>query len=486
MIDFLINELMLKELIYLTPEIILLLAGVSLLFMKRLKEIPFMITAGAMVAAIALNIFFFNVNQDIFFGSLAITDLSILLRLLVLTGSLIFLISSKEFAFSFEYTYLYFSFLSFATIGMLILPMANDLITLFVAFELTSISTYALPFIDQRTERRFEAGVKYFLAGAFSSGLILFGMSYLFGLTGSVYFADISQSLAAYQGPMSMASYFSLALVLGGFSYKMALAPFHLWAPDTYYGAPSPVAGYLAGITKKGPFLAAFKVFLVAFVAIKLEVTLLLAFLSILTMSVGNMAAIMQTDVKKMMAYSSVANAGTILAGFAVANAYALAGSVIHMWAHLLMTVGAFTIIYYVTEKTGKSSFDAFSGLNRKAPLIAFCMSVFLLSLGGIPPLLGFWSKISIILGTVEAGGYYFILALAIILNSALSLAYYFKVVKHMYMVEAEEAEEREVGTSFIFAKASLLISSIILIITGLVPGKLIALVIDAMEIFIG
>ena len=476
---------MLNELIYLTPEIILLLTGLALLFMKKYKEIPFILLTGALAAALVINLFFFNVNEDIIFGSLALTDLTIILRLLVLSGTMIFLIGSKEFAFSFEDTYLYLAFLSFASIGMLVLPMANDLITLFIAFELTSISTYALPFIDQRTERRFEAGVKYFLAGAFSSGLILFGMSYLFGLTGSVYFADISQNLATYNGPLDMAAYFSLAMILGGFSYKMALAPFHLWAPDTYYGAPSPVSGYLAGITKKGPFIAAFKVFLLAFVALKLEVTLLLGFLSILTMTVGNMAALMQTDVKKMMAYSSVANAGTILAGFAVANTYALTGSVIHMWAHLLMTTGAFTVIYYVGERKGKTTFAAFSGLNKEAPLIAICMTVFLMSLGGIPPLLGFWSKISIIFGSVEAGGYYFILALAIILNSALSLAYYFKVIKHMYMLEAEESESKE-SKSFVFAKISILASSFILIATGLLPGKVISLVMNALEMLIG
>lgn len=472
-----------NDLYYLIPEIILLLTGVILLFIKNKKLFAFSISMAGTAGAIFVNLLMFNTNKSIIFDTISVTNLSIILRLIILVGTLIFILGTKEFAFSFEYTNLFYAFLSFASLGIIVLPSANDLLTIFIAFELTSISTYALPFIDQRSEGRFEAGVKYFLTGAFSSGLILFGMSYLFGMTGSLYLKEIASSLSIYQGTPII--YFAFVLIIGGFAYKMALAPFHLWAPDTYTGSPSPVSGYLAGITKKGPFAAAFKVFLISFAAMKFEMSFILAILAVLTMTVGNLAALMQQDVKRMMAFSSVANAGTILVGYAVGNLYGLTGSVLHISAHLLMTVGAFLVIYYVEQTEGDTKFQAFAGLNKKAPFVALSLAVFLLSLGGIPPLLGFWSKIIIILGAVEAGGLFYLLALALILNSALSLAYYFKVLKFMYMKDSESATISN-KTSFVFTKASIYLTGLIIIITGLIPGRLVQFIINSIETFLG
>ena len=477
------TALVINELFYLIPEMIFVLAGVMLLFIKKYKDFSFFVFTGTVLAGIMLNLMMFNVNRDIIFGTLEVSDLSTLLRIIILFGTLIFVISTKEFALELDYTNMYYAFLSFATVGMIILPSAKDLLTIFIAFELTSISTYALPFIDQKSENRFEAGIKYFLTGAFSSGLILFGMSYVFGMTGSLNISEIAVNLAPYQGTPVI--YLAFILMFAGFSYKMALAPFHLWAPDTYTGSPSPVSGYLAGITKKGPFAAGFKIFLLAFAAIKFEMSLVLGILAILTMSAGNLAALVQKDVKRMVAFSSVANAGTILVGFAIGNLYGLTGSVIHIAGHLLMTVGAFMVIWYVEETRGNSKFESFSGLNKTSPYLALSMAVFLMSLGGIPPLLGFWSKIIIILGAVDAGGIYFILAVALILNSALSLAYYFRVIKHMYMKEAVAGEKKR-EVPFVFGKIGIYLTAVILSAAGLIPGKLLQLVINAVEIFIG
>ncbi len=476
--SFLVNDL-----IYVAPEILFVLSGVLLLFIKNQKWFAFLLALATTAGAIVLNLMMFNVNKNIIFDSLEVSDLSILLRLIILMGTLIFILSTKEFAENLEYTNLYYAFLSFASLGMIVLPAANDLLTIFIAFELTSISTYSLPFIDQREKNRFEAGIKYFLTGSFSSGLILFGMSFVFGMTGSLNLSEISQGLVAFQGTPII--YLAFALIIGGFSYKMALAPFHLWAPDTYTGSPSPVSGYLAGITKKGPFAAGIKLFLLAFAVIKLEMVIFFGILAILTMTIGNMAALMQKDVKRMMAFSSVANAGTIFVGFAIANLYGLTGSVIHIWAHLLMTVGAFMVVYYMEKRYGATDFDAFAGLGKKVPLVALSMTVFLMSLGGIPPLLGFWSKIIIILGAVDAGGYYLVLALALILNSALSLAYYFKVIKYMYMKESVLAPVKD-STSYVYAKGTIYLTALILIITGLIPGKIMPIVISAVQNFLG
>ncbi len=470
------------DLYYILPEIIFLLVGVTLLFLRGQKNISFLMITGGVLAAIGVNLFMFNVNKEIIFNTIEVSDLSILLRLIILVGTLIFIITGKEFADSLEHSNLYYGFLSFATIGMIILPASNDLLTLYIAFELTSISTYSLPFIDQKAEGRFEAGIKYYITGAFSSGLILFGMSYLFGMTGSLYLKDIAQGLYAFQG--SPIIFLAFAFIIGGLSYKMALAPFHLWAPDTYTGSPSPISGYLAGVTKKGAFAVSIKLFLLTFAVIKFEMTIGLAFLAILTMTVGNLAALMQDDVKRMIAFSSVANAGTILVGYAVGNLYGLTGSILHILAHLLMTVGAFMVIYYVGEVYKDTSLQSFAGLSKKAPMIAFAMTIFLLSLGGIPPFLGFWSKMVIIFGAVEAGGLYFWLAVALILNSALSLAYYFKIAKYMYIMKS--SEEKETSASYFFTKSGIYLTALLLLISGLIPGKTIQTVIDAVQQFLG
>ena len=280
------------DFIYLAPEIMLVLAGTVLLFLREQKNLAFLLTAAAVLGAGTFNLFVFNVNKSIIFNTIEVSDLSALLRLIILAGTFIFIVMGKEFAHGLDNTYLYYSFLSFASTGMIVLPSANDLLTIFIAFELTSLSTYALPFIDKSREGSSEAGLKYFLTGAFSSGLVLMGMSYLFGMTGSLYLDDIVQGLYLFQG--SAIVFLAFTLVFGGLSYKMALAPFHLWAPDTYTGAPSPVSGYLAAITKKGAFAVSIKLFLLAFAAIKLEMTAALGLISVLTMTVGNLAALMQ------------------------------------------------------------------------------------------------------------------------------------------------------------------------------------------------
>jgi NADH-quinone oxidoreductase subunit N len=215
------TALVINELFYLIPEMIFVLAGVMLLFIKKYKDFSFFIFTGAVLAGIFLNLMMFNVNRDIIFSTLEVSDLSTLLRIIILVGTLIFVISTKEFASELDYTNMYYAFLSFATVGMIILPSAKDLLTIFIAFELTSISTYALPFIDQKSENRFEAGIKYFLTGAFSSGLILFGMSYVFGMTGTLNISEIAVNIAPYQGTPVI--YLAFILMFAGFHIKWLL-----------------------------------------------------------------------------------------------------------------------------------------------------------------------------------------------------------------------------------------------------------------------
>lgn len=480
------------EFLYLSAEILLVLVGLFLLFLDRHKKVAFLATLGALAGALVVQaVVCIQCPGPVLYNTLDITPLGTLLRVMILAGTFLLVLASREFADGLTHPHLYYGFLTFATAGMILLPYANDLLTMFLAFELTSISTYALPFADRREKNRMEAGLKYFLTGAFSTGLILFGMSYLFGLTGSLYIEDIAAGLYAFQGQPVV--YLAFALILGGMGYKMALAPFHLWAADTYTGSSGPVAGYLAGVTKKGPFALMFKLFLLTFMSARLEMSLAFGVLAVLTMTVGNMAALVQTDAKRMLAYSSVANAGTILVGFAVGNLYGLAGALLHVGAHLVMTIGIFMVFLYVQRVWGGSTeYDVFRGFNRREPFLAFMTTLLLLSLGGIPPFLGFWSKLIILFGAVEAGGWFYALAAALILNSALSLAYYFKLLKYMYMKEESAtsmpfeilpraAEEAGAG-GFGYLRAGVGLMVAVIVITGFLPGKVLAVMLMVVE----
>ena len=432
------NGLTLADLQYFLPEFILVTLALAILLTSRKNKSSFLhfyLAMGALLGALVLTTTQLGLNVILNYGTVEINTFSILLKMVFLVLSIITLWGSKDFASSIALGKEYYGLLLFATVGLTVLGSAGDLITLFIAFELTSISTYALPLIDKRNQHGGEAALKY-INGSFATGLVLFGLSLIYGLTGTVLLKEIALILGS--GGYEPITVVALAFLVAGFGYKMAIVPFHLWAPDVYEGSPTPVTSFLAGVTKKGAFVVALKIFLATLIVIKAQVSVLLGILAVLTMTVGNVVALMQKNTKRMLAYSSVAHAGNILVGVAIITELSVAGSILHIIAHGLMTIGIFFGILYVANLRGGYELEDFAGLRQVAPWTAFGLLVILLSLAGVPPFIGFWGKMVMVVSAFELGSWYMFLALALVLNSALSLVYYARVIRVMYMANKD------------------------------------------------
>jgi NADH-quinone oxidoreductase subunit N len=330
----------------------------------------------------------------------------------------------------------FYSLLLFATFGMMVVASAQELFTLFLGIELTSMSSYLLAAF-RRDRVGSEAGLKYFVIGAISSGMTLFAISLLYGMSGTTIIADMAATITV-GGSYDAASLLAIVLLLAGLGFKISAVPFHAWAPDVYSGAPVPVAGVLASASKAMGFVAIFQVFLVGLVGVKSNWELAVGLLAVITMTVGNLVALQQTNLRRMLAYSSIAQAGYLLIAVAVGT--------FHLLTNAAMKLGAFLIVGALLYAGIPDHIDGWKGLGKRAPLLAFAMTVFLLSMAGLPPFGGFASKFVLFSGAVDVGvteglGWLTWLAVAAVLNSALSLYYYLRVIRAMY-VDAPETVE--------------------------------------------
>lgn len=327
----------------------------------------------------------------------------------------------------------FYALLLLSTVGMTIVAFSADFILLFVGLELSTLSTFAMVAYRKKDRRSSEAGIKFFIIGAFSSAILLYGISLLFGVAGTTNFSQLGQILAtkaAFRSTLILAT----VLIIAGIGFKMSTAPFHMWVPDTYQGAPTPVTTFLAAASKKMGFAAAFIIFLIALAALQPFWTILIAILAVVTMVVGNVGAMNQRSMKRLLAYSSIAQAGYMMIAIAVATPFAVAAGLYYILAHALMKGGAFVgAAIAITSQIG-DDVDNYSGLRKRAPFLAFAMMIFMLSLAGLPPLAGFWAKFIVFSSAIQAGGILVWLAVAGILNSALSIFYYARVLKAMYI----------------------------------------------------
>lgn len=425
------------QLILLMPEALLaIMAVVVMLLPRRAHTLSWAITTLALGLDIAMCVALWGIDTLILGGGFAVDSFAIFVKVLLLTLALINVIGSHDFTCRVYRAQEYYALLLMAMLGLIVIPSATDFITLLVGFELASIATYTLPMIEQDNPQGKEAALKYYLTGAFSSALILYGMSLLYGFCGTMNIGDAAEII----GMLGFHPILGLAFILlfAGFGYKMAMVPLHMWAPDTYQGSSSPTTGFLSGVTQKGAFVVAFLLMAVVFNAISPLPGVLVGILSAVTMTVGNVVALRQKDVKRMMAYSSVAHAGNIPVGFVVGSAMGMAGSFIHIIAHGLMAIAAFFVLRILEERKGGTTLAHFRGLGRQMPAVAAAMMLVLLSFGGVPPLLGFWGKMIMVVSALGLGGWYSVLALILVLNSALSLVYYAAVIREMYMREPE------------------------------------------------
>lgn len=335
----------------------------------------------------------------------------------------------------------YYSLLLLSTIGMVLIAYSTDLVMLIVAWELMSIPTYVLAGFHKRDPISNEAAIKYFLFGALASGILIYAISLAYGLTGSTNIAVVIQSLASLQGDLSPVALMAIALFIAGFGFKMALVPFHMWLPDAYEGSPTTISAFLAAATKKAGFAAAFRVVILGMVALNLDWSFALAVIAILTMTIGNLAALTQKSMTRMLAYSSIAQAGYILIGLSLApySTFAMQGSLFHILNHAVMKSAAFIAAAGVIVALATPNIEGYRGLGKRMPLTAMVMAISLMALAGVPPLNGFWSKFILFTSAIDASsfvGWASFLAVAGILNSALSLGYYAWVIRKMYFDE--------------------------------------------------
>lgn len=481
----------------LMPELILIAIATAIIlvgaFMRQEQKgtLAYVSIAG-LVVSLLVTLINVDVTEEYIgpplYNAIVVDSLGQFFNVLFLTVAILVSISSMKYYDNHPNQDEYYALLLFATVGMMIVAIANDLITLFVGFELATLSTYALAGFDRRDKRSIEAAMKYFVIGALSSAVMLFGMSFIYGMAGSTNLSVISSSLV--NSPVAV---LGMVLLLAGFGFKMALVPFHMWAPDTYEGAPSVVTALLAAASKKMGFIAAFRVFVFALAALKLELYLPLAIIAVITMTLGNVVALTQKSVKRMLAYSSIAHAGYIAVAFVVVSSsasaakFAIAGGILHALSHAIATAGAFiatAAVAYVVLSNNKDaedvdSIDNYNGLGKTAPATALLMTILLVSLAGIPPTFGFYSKFVLFLSAIR--GDLLWLALICVLNSALSVYYYVKVIMRMYWGEPKGEKIKE-PSEYILA---LILAVIGIAILGLYPEPVYNWALTAAEVLL-
>jgi len=348
-----------------------------------------------------------------------------------------------------------------ATIGMSLMSSAADLVMLYLAIETTSIPLYVLAGFLKDDDRSTEAGFKYLLFGALTSTVLLYGFSLLFGISGQTSLYGIADKFTSFN-PLALGVLF---LVLIGLAFKVSLVPFHFWAPDVYEGAPTPVAGFLSTASKAAGFVVVLRFFIAVFPGIAVNWELILAILATLTMTLGNFLALAQKNIKRMLAYSSIAHAGYAMIGVVAYSKLGVTSTAFYLIAYILTNLAAFGAVAVVGNKTGSDDMKAYYGLQRRAPGLALVMLVAFLSLAGMPPFGGFVAKVFVFSAAIEKGWVW--LAVVGILNSIVGVYYYLTVLKYVYLyrMEGEEEDKHQIFLSRPYAIALTILSIGILLV---------------------
>jgi NADH-quinone oxidoreductase subunit N len=368
----------------------------------------------------------------------------------------------------------YYPLILFTTAGAMWMASGTDLMTIFLGLEVLSVALYVLAGLFRGQLRSNEAGLKYFLLGAFSTGFLLYGIALLYGVTGTTNVADIGIYLSTQPGvlgsPMTIAG---MLLLSTGFLFKIAAAPFHMWTPDVYQGAPTPITAFMSAGPKAAAFAAFIRILILGLGGLHAEWSALLWLLAVLTMTVGNVVAIAQTDLKRMLAYSSISHAGYALVGLVAANEIGLSGIFFYMLAYTFMNLGAFGVLV-LAGKEGENNLtlEGFSGFGFKRPFLGIAMTICLFSLMGLPPTAGFAGKFYIFSGAIKAG--YIWLAVIGVLNSAVSLYYYLRVMVYMYF--RDPSEDFAWVKHHVGAIVSIVLALIGIFYLGILPGPVMEL----------
>ena len=434
-------------------------------------------------------------SGEILPGMLVSDSLTRLLKVVILLLAAVTAVVSVDHGFT-EHTAEYFAMLLLSTLGMMFLVSAEDLLMIFVSLELTSLSLYILVAFNKGSSASAEAALKYFLFGGVAAAFTLFGLSLVYGITGSTNLGEIGAHFCVKgSGTLALDPLLVLALVLTvvGFGFKVAAVPFHLWAPDVYQGAPGPVAAFIASGSKVASFFILAKLLLVGFKGVEGTPTLtggvagwmpLLALMAVASLILGNLAAIVQTSVRRLLAYSAIAHAGYMLVGFMATGAESLTAIIYYTITYAITALGAFAVVLAVQAGVGNDRLQDFAGLSRRSPLLSACLVVFLLSLAGIPPLAGFFGKFYVFasaLNTANGSLSALWLVLLALGMSAVSLYYYLQVLKQVYVLpSAPGATPLQVAFPTAFA---VLVLAALTVLFGCAPQMLIGPLLTAVRL---
>ena len=415
-----------------------------------------------------------------FSGMYALDSFSLFFKVLfLLVAALTILVSPRYLIIEDIPVGEYYALVLFSTIGMMIMAAGVDLLAIYIGLELMSLAIYALAGFVKRDPKSIEAALKYFLMGSFSSGILLYGLALLYGLTGSTQLAVMAEQ--ANTIATNPALILAVVLLVGGFGFKIAGVPFHMWAPDVYEGAPHSVVGFISVGSKAAAFAGLMRILLGALEPSKAQWEPLLWAVSILSMLVGSVVAIAQSNIKRMLAYSSIASAGYMLIGVIAGTEIGLASVLVYAMAYVFMNIGAFALVVLLCRRGERGDTIAeFTGLARISPVASASLVIFFLSLTGIPPTAGFVGKFYLFASAIQAG--YIGLAIVGVLSSAISLYYYFSVVMQMYMQDAP----KEHGLSPTPGLAvALILMAVGTLVFGIFPGPLIGAAQAAVAIFL-
>ena len=363
----------------------------------------------------------------------------------------------------------FYALLIYSTVGLMVMAAARDLIVIFLGLEIMSIAVYALTAMNRRDRKSAEAGLKYFMLGAFSTGFFLYGIALVYGAAGSTHvgrIADVVASGSAHEALLG----FGIALLAVGFAFKVSAVPFHMWTPDVYEGAPTPVTAFMSVAVKAGAFVAFLRVFSVAFGGAYESWWAILWWLAVITMVVANLIALVQVSVKRMLAYSGIAHAGYLMVAIVAANETAAAGLLFYLLIYTLMNIGAFGVVILVSRQSEeRQRIEDYAGFGWQQPVLGVFLSIFLLSLAGFPGTGGFMAKIFLLQGAMEADLVY--LSVILVLTTVVSYWYYLRVAWYMWMREAPSADTQEGISVPLAMQLALVIGVVLVVYLGIFPG---------------
>ncbi|MDQ3690994.1 MAG: NADH-quinone oxidoreductase subunit N [Chloroflexota bacterium] len=475
---------MLDDLVTLLPELILValvltIITVDLFLSRPNKWLLTPLTVAGLILAGAACVVVWDINETVYAGFYVVDDLSVFFKAATILIGIISVLFAPGYLIVRRIPLGEFHMiLVTALLGMCVLASSSDMITLFLGLELMTMPSYLLAGLHKTDRYSNEGGLKYFLLGSFASAIVLFGISWLYGITGST---NIDEIAGALEGQMSGALLVAIGFLLVGGTFKIAAVPFHYWTPDAYQGAPTPITGFLSVGPKLGAFALLIRVFAEALAPLRADWLGIFLILTVLTMTIGNVVALVQVNVKRMLAYSSIAHTGYIMAGLAAyanasdtdAAAQGIESVLFYVLGYAVMNIAAFAVVAMLQRDTTRfGGLNSFSGLATRSPGRAAAMGILMLSLTGIPPTVGFFAKLYVLLAAVDAGLAW--LAVILVLNAALAAFYYLRVVVYMYMRDPEP-DPAPIDTSP-FGSVALVLSVAGVVILGIFPGAILGL----------